>query len=46
MPKKLGHMDPVRSPAYSDQGRINHDKIFNKNKKDGKNGKGKTRRGK
>lgn len=43
MPKKLGHIDPVHSPAYSDQGRINHDRIFNKNtkdiKKDGKNGK-------
>ncbi len=25
----MAHLDPVRSPAYSDKGRENHDKIFN-----------------
>lgn len=30
MPKKLGHLDPVRSPAYSNAGRENHEVVFNR----------------
>lgn len=32
MPKKLGHLDPVRSPAYSNTGRENHDAAFDYDK--------------